>query len=217
MAINEQPKMSIGRQEQKELTRRRLIEATKESIANDGFSGTTLAKVANSIGLSQGVVNFHFQSKEQLLQETLRQLANEVLALCTDAVSDESDTAANRLVALIRCILSPQLTNHLDSSIWHGYWGEAKSRHDYIEICAGLDQQLDEMFVTLCEQIKSEGDYSDIDCRYVVDGVGALISGFDLQVLLEPQQFKWEKALQSCVDFLSVYFPNHFKRGVLPS
>jgi TetR/AcrR family transcriptional repressor of bet genes len=211
MAVNEQPKAPIGRQEQKEMTRRRLIEATKESIATDGFSGTTLAKVANSIGLSQGVVNFHFQSKEQLLQETLRQLANEVLALCTDAVSDESDTAANRLVALIRCILSPQLTNHLDASIWHGYWGEAKSRHAYIEICAPLDQQLDDMFLNLCEQIKREGHYDNINSRHVVDGVTALIGGFDLQVLLEPQNFHWEKALQTCIDLLSAYFPKHFK------
>jgi TetR/AcrR family transcriptional repressor of bet genes len=212
MAVVEQPKTPIGRQEQKELTRRRLIEATKQSIATDGFSGTTLAKVANSIGLSQGVVNFHFQSKEQLLQETLKQLADEVLALCTDAVSDESDTAANRLIALIRCMLSPQLTNHLDASIWHGYWGEAKSRHTYVEICAPLDNELNAIFFSLCEQIKQEGNYAHIDCHRVVDGIGALIGGFDLQVLLTPNEFNCENALQTCIDLLSAYFPQHFKQ-----
>lgn len=212
MAATEQPKTPIGRQEQKELTRRRLIEATKQSIATDGFSGTTLAKVANSIGLSQGVVNFHFQSKEQLLQETLKQLADEVLALCTDAVGDETDTAANRLVALIRCMLSPQLTNHLDASIWHGYWGEAKSRHSYIEICIPLDKELNTMFFNLCEQIKREGNYKDIDCNRVVDGISALIGGFDLQVLLTPDEFNCENALQTCIDLLSAYFPQHFHR-----
>ena len=213
MAINEQPKGSIGRQEQKELTRKRLIQATKESIAKDGFSGTTLAKVANSIGLSQGVVNFHFQSKEQLIQETLRQLANEVLALCTEAVSGD-DTPTNNLIALIRCILSPQLTNQMDSSIWHGYWGEAQSRSAYIDICASLDVQQDNLFLNLCEQIKKDGNYTEVDCRQVVDGIGAMIGGFDLQVLLTPHEFHWETALQTCLDLLSVYFPNHFKRGV---
>ena len=66
MSIRNQKK-SMTRTEQKLLTRQKLIESTMEVIAAEGFSGVTMAKVAERAGLSRGIGNFHFQSKEQLL------------------------------------------------------------------------------------------------------------------------------------------------------
>ena len=65
---------TITRTEQKQLTRQKLIEATFEVIAAEGFSGVTMAKVAQCADLSRGIGNFHFQTKEQLLLETLHAL-----------------------------------------------------------------------------------------------------------------------------------------------
>ena len=42
-----------------------------------GLSQTTLARIAERVGISQGNVVFHFQSKEALLDQTLRHLDNE--------------------------------------------------------------------------------------------------------------------------------------------
>ena len=46
-----------------------------EVIASEGLTGVTMAKVAEQAGLSRGIGNFHFQSKEQLLLETLSTLS----------------------------------------------------------------------------------------------------------------------------------------------
>ncbi|MFB3117890.1 MAG: TetR family transcriptional regulator, partial [Myxococcota bacterium] len=43
--------------------RRELIEATIESIARNGLSGTTIAKVAEIANLSAGIVSFYFRTK----------------------------------------------------------------------------------------------------------------------------------------------------------
>ena len=45
--------------------------------------GTTIATVAREAGLSQGIINLHFQTKERLLTETLRYLADEYRNACT--------------------------------------------------------------------------------------------------------------------------------------
>ena len=58
----------------REFRKAQLIEATIDSIAKRGFAETTLADVADGAGLSRGIVNFHFQSKEQLLVETLQMI-----------------------------------------------------------------------------------------------------------------------------------------------
>ena len=49
-----------------------LIKATIRSIARHGLSLTTMATVAKEAKLSQGIINLHFQSKDRLLEETLR-------------------------------------------------------------------------------------------------------------------------------------------------
>ena len=57
--------------------RRELIEATISSIARHGLSGTTVAKVAKIAGLSTGIVNFYFHSKQALLFATLEHVDRE--------------------------------------------------------------------------------------------------------------------------------------------
>jgi TetR/AcrR family transcriptional repressor of bet genes len=61
----------------KERRRQQLIDATIKCISNKGLGGLTLADVANEAGLSQGIVNLHFNSKDNLLNETLRFLAED--------------------------------------------------------------------------------------------------------------------------------------------
>ena len=51
--------------------RKLLIDATITAIAEFGLSKLTLAKISSIAGLTAGTVNFHFESKESLLLETL--------------------------------------------------------------------------------------------------------------------------------------------------
>ena len=60
----------------RETRRRQLIDATMKCIARKGMGSTTLGDVASEAGLSQGIVNLHFESKDNLLKETLAALAN---------------------------------------------------------------------------------------------------------------------------------------------
>ena len=48
----------------KERRRQQLIDATIKCISKKGLGGTTLADVAGEAGLSQGIVNLHFDSKD---------------------------------------------------------------------------------------------------------------------------------------------------------
>src|SRR5262245_10309114 len=61
-----------GRKASKDVRRLQLIEATIDVMARKGYAGTTMADVAKQAGLSSGIVNFHFETKENLLAETLK-------------------------------------------------------------------------------------------------------------------------------------------------
>ena len=68
------------RKASKEVRRHQLIEATIDTLARKGYAALTLADVAKTAGLSVGIVNFHFDTKEKLLVETLKYLAEQYRA-----------------------------------------------------------------------------------------------------------------------------------------
>ena len=68
---------SRNRKNQSEFRKHQLIEATMDCIDKLGLSQTTLARIAERAGISQGNVVFHFHSKEELLDQTLRHLDEE--------------------------------------------------------------------------------------------------------------------------------------------
>src|SRR5258708_16166161 len=57
--------------------RRELIQATIAVIARHGYSSTTVARVAKKAGVSTGLMNFHFDSKDRLFRATFDFLAAE--------------------------------------------------------------------------------------------------------------------------------------------
>jgi len=71
---------SRNRKQQSEFRKQQVIEATMDCIDKLGLSQTTLARIAARAGVSQGNVVFHFQTKEALLDQTLRHLSDEYRA-----------------------------------------------------------------------------------------------------------------------------------------
>jgi AcrR family transcriptional regulator len=55
------------RQEQREDSRRRILDAATSCLVSHGYAGTTTAAIAKQAGLSQGALFNHFASKEELL------------------------------------------------------------------------------------------------------------------------------------------------------
>src|SRR6187402_566373 len=85
-----------GRKASKEVRQLQLIEATIDSLAKRGYSETTMADVADGAGLSRGIVNFHFESKEKLLVATLQHMADEYSAHWRAALLKAGDDPARQ-------------------------------------------------------------------------------------------------------------------------
>ena len=83
------------------LRREQLIEATMRTIARRGFARTTMAHVAKTAGLSQGIVNFYFKTKEALLYETLVHLAQEYDSIMRQALDRAGQDPVEALEAMI--------------------------------------------------------------------------------------------------------------------
>lgn len=95
------PPRTLSRDER----RVQLIEATLSTIAECGFSRTTLTEVARRAGLSHGLVLFHFETKEKLLVETLDYLSDEYKANWKAALDSAGPAPEERLAALVLSLI----------------------------------------------------------------------------------------------------------------
>jgi AcrR family transcriptional regulator len=64
-------------QDRSRATRQRLVEAAVASIAELGWTGTTVAVVAERAGVSRGAAQHHFPTREDLVAATVRELREE--------------------------------------------------------------------------------------------------------------------------------------------
>lgn len=201
-----------GRKASKETRRMQLIEATIDSLARRGYSETTMADVADGAGLSRGIVNFHFESKEKLLIATLQHMAEEYAAHWRAAVGKAGSDPAKRLRALVVADFDRAICNRRKLAAWCAFWGEAKSRPTYQALCGARDEYYQDLLAELCATLIEDGGYA-LDPRQTALALDALLEGLWLRLMLSNRAIKRETALQAALAFLAAMFPNHFTRS----
>jgi TetR/AcrR family transcriptional regulator, transcriptional repressor of bet genes len=190
--------------------REQLILATIRSVADRGLADTTIATVAQEAGLSQGIVNLHFRSKDGLLTETLRYLADEYRTACRDAAAAAERSPVEGLRAMVELDFRPRICARDKLAVWFAFWGERRFRPTYRRICAERDRSYDDMVRTTCARICEAGDYPDVDPALVADGLSALTDGLWLDLLVRPESMSRERAKRIALSYLADAFPKHF-------
>ncbi|MFK8022190.1 MAG: transcriptional regulator BetI [Pseudomonadales bacterium] len=190
--------------------RQQLIKATIKCIARQGLSATTMANITSEAGLSMGIVNLHFQSKEKLLVETLRTVADEYLDGWRTITRSNTLEAAEKIRALIEFDFSAKVTQREKLAVWFAFWGEAKSRPVYQKICAKNDNETAAQLNALCLELLPAGPDAVEDADIAASGYTALVDGLWLDILLTPREMPREKAIKICLNYLGALFPEQF-------
>ncbi len=199
-----------GRKASRETRRQQLIEATIDSLAKRGYSDTTLADVAVGAGLSRGIVNFHFESKENLLVATLQFLSEEYSDHWQSALDKAGHSAASRLWALVHADFGRKICTKRKIAAWGAFWGEAKSRPTYQALCGARDVRYRETVIALCAELKVEGGY-DYHPEPMALSLCAMMEGLWLRLLMGDGTTR-ETALEAAVAFVVAVFPRHLTR-----
>ena len=196
----------------KEERQQQLIQATIRSVARNGLSDTTMATVSSEAGLSQGIINLHFQSKDRLLVETLRYIADGYRVAWEKAVEGAGPSPAEQLAALVAVDFKQPVCDRNKLAVWFAFWGESKARPTYRKICAQRDMAYRNELVQLCEQLIEEGGYERLNADSVAAGLSAMTSGLWLDLLTNPRSMSREQARQICMAYLATAFGKHFSR-----
>ena len=191
--------------------RDQLILATIQCIAKKGLSGVTMVDITTEAGLSLGIDNLHFQSKEKLLIETLRHISDEYSSGLGKIFNDQSQTTAEKISAHIRYDFSRKIIDRNKLAVWFAFWGETKSRPTYLSICASYIAEIAANLTQLFAQLKQEGGYNKVNPELTCICYTALADGLWLDLLVTPKGLKPDQAYGVAMHYLATQFPDHFQ------
>jgi AcrR family transcriptional regulator len=195
------PKRKRSTRETPEIRRKSLIQATMRSIAKYGYSGTTIEKICEEAQISRGLVNHHFKSKEELINQSYKELCAEWEFQTHGMLLETYKEPEDKLYAMIRMSFSPMLFKQEYLGIWVGFWsviGKSPSLKKLNRTMYGQDRAT---YQTIFEQIgKKRG--IEIDARSAAVSLIALTDGLWLEWCLDSKGFTPQEAETACLNFV---------------
>jgi TetR/AcrR family transcriptional repressor of bet genes len=209
------PSKAPRRKLSRTIRRQQIIEATIETLAVRGYSRTTLTDVAKCAGLSQALVNFHFETKDTLLADTLGYLSEEYRLNWYTALERAGPDPALQLDALLRADFSPAICTHSRLAAWCAFWGEVQSRPLFQEKCTVDNEHYSRNREAVCSALLAAGRYTGDPVRIArvlrttAEGVWS-----DLITMATPYNHREALATVHCC--AAAFFPRHFNaKGLL--
>jgi len=194
----------------KVLRREQLIDATMRTIARRGFARTTMAHVAKAAGLSQGIVNFYFKTKEALLYETLVHLADEYESLLRQALDEAGPDPVAALDAVIETDLGPEVCTPTKVAVWLAFWAESRGRPKYRHLCRKLAEDYFRQVRALCARLAEGSGYDETDVENISRSFDSLVNGLWVDMAIDPQSFDRDRARHACRAYFAGFFPAEF-------
>lgn len=193
-----QPRFSRQSPEQR---RGEIIAAALRCLAKGGLGAFTVSEICAEAGISHGLINHYFASKEDLLVATYDRVAEDLVRLTREAVRRTSRRPADKLVAMVESSFDDAIFNNTNLSVWVALWGQVRNheglRQKHNELYEGYHRSI----ARIVKQLAAERDLA-CDGDSLARALTALIDGLWLEHCLTPQRFSREQALRCCYELL---------------
>lgn len=184
----------------REERREEVLEAAWRIIARQGIDALSLRDLAAESGYSTGVVAHYFKDKDDVVRSALMRVWRQESARIRRRTSSLSGLAALDAIAAEVLPLGEQRT--MEMSVWVSFWARAigddglaaEQQRYYAEWKALLRKHL--------REASENGEIAECDSDGEAARLAGLIDGIGIQALLEPAQFKGNRALRLVREYL---------------
>ncbi|MDC3270049.1 TetR family transcriptional regulator C-terminal domain-containing protein [Alphaproteobacteria bacterium] len=198
------------RSENKKNSNLRLISSTIKNLSKKGINDLTMNDVSQGAGLSQGIVNFHFKSKELLLIETLKFISNEYLTSFDKYLKKAGDDPKLKIINMIENDFSSKICSPEKISVWFTFLSETKFKPAYRQICRKRDLYYQNVTEDIFDELLKI-EKNKLSKKNLAIAFHALIMGLWLNQLDEPMKYNRKESKKICLDYLKSHFPKQFK------
>ena len=192
---------AVGVQKARSLRRRKeIVEAAMATFAHRGFYNSSLAEIAEEVGISAAGILHHFKTKDQLLTEVLR---------TRDSVDIEEAAPGRELVGLefLRHLVDTAALNSTRPGITQLYAvmsaESVTTDHPAQEWFRGRYVGLREMVQEALAQARDIGELrDDADVAETAIAIIAVMDGLQVQWLLDPEAVDMAEVTHRTIDAL---------------
>ena len=175
--------------------RRELIDAGIACLGESGMSGFTIDRICRHAGVSRGLINHHFNSKDDLLLNIYAQM--------TEHLQGEAQQGTPRdfMREIIDFNFDERSFNASNLRAWLAVWGEIAGNPALFELHCSRYQGYQSRLAAALRDIADERDL-EIEPARLARQLIALIDGLWLEHCLHPDEFTLAMARQDCYDLL---------------
>jgi AcrR family transcriptional regulator len=174
--------------------RERFIDATLKSLANHGYSGTTVRRIAEEAGVAPGLLTHYFSGKDALIAAAYDALGAWFSRHFDAEIAAAGDDPISRLCAFLSASFRPPNLDPDLLRVWVNFWSlvvtdpairavHARTYADYRARVAGLVEG------ALAAKGRAA---SQAEIGYLSIAISALLDGLWLELCLDPSAFEAE-------------------------
>jgi TetR/AcrR family transcriptional repressor of bet genes len=186
----------------KDMRRNELMEAAILVIAKEGLHRATVSQIAVEAGMSTALVNHYFDSKEDLLEATMRRLSNlyrsEIMAL-----APPDPTPGQRLRAIIEGSFQPNNLSLASRKAWVQFLVNAMSGGRIFHLFRLTGERVVSNIRYAVKQLVPPDQVDD-----TVDGIAAMIDGFFWENATDCSAEDLMRARRICWNYAMLLIPS---------
>lgn len=162
--------------------RAEILEATVAVVRERGFAATRVQDVARRMGVSTGLIHYHFDHKDALLAEAFAHAARLDLARFPDALA--APTALDALARAIRLYAAEPASDAW--AMWIDAWGAALRNPRLRDTSRTLDLAWMGLLLDVVERGAADGEWACADPAGTAWRLAALVNGLAVESVVHP-------------------------------
>lgn len=178
------------------IRRRDLVEAAFQTFLDYGINGTTVARIGEQAGMSHGIVNYYFKSKDQLLSAVIRHafrlIMREVVRLLKDATSPRE-----RISAVIAGNFPVELFNRETAAAWISFYAEVSTNEDFERLQETFYRRLHSNLMHTLRQLTKPAE-----AERIALGISVWVDGLWLRCAMKRQGVERHAAIHAIEEYV---------------
>ncbi|MCM2422802.1 TetR/AcrR family transcriptional regulator [Streptomyces sp. RKAG293] len=162
------------------LRREEILDATVEQIKQRGIATTRVADVADALGVSSGLLHYHFATKELLVEEAFSYAAQREMEVLRATVA-RSSPALTRMKALLR--LYAPTGQAAGWRLWIDGWSAGMRDTGLHDVMRTMDEEWKSAMVQLIQEGTDSGEFRCADPREAAWRITLFLDGLAVQLV----------------------------------
>jgi AcrR family transcriptional regulator len=156
--------------------RAQIIEAAIETVADVGYSGASLARIAERGQLSKSVISYHYNGRDELLERVVTQIFDDSWAFIEPRLT-AADDAAGKLRAYVEANIAYLTARRTSLLAMVEIFRNHRDAHGSLRFGPDIDRTVLDLLVGILRQGQHEGRFRDFDPRVMAVTVHQAVFG----------------------------------------